>query len=238
MKLGVGFVVCGRIAFTREVVNSILHFNPEITKFPWVIADDNSEPCVRNFFEQIAKEHGIKMTYLWHPERRGINANLKQMFDWARDNVDLLLSYVNDFKALRRIDLQGIIKFFKKNKDAGQVQMFHWKGRIGDRKRERSLTNWVTGGAIGIKKIHKAGSEILHEANWVWVDGVCFTRITYSDYFANALGLPKEEKYIKIAEITKAKNFMRTKLKIYEMQDQPYLHLDHDGTHKTPGTIA
>jgi hypothetical protein len=238
MKLGIGFVVCGRIAFTREVVESILYFNPEIVKYPWVVADDNSEPCVRNYFEKIAKEHKIQISYLWHSKRRGINANLKQMFDWARVNVDLLLSYVNDFKALRKIDIKGVKKFFEENKDAGQVQMFHWKGKIGDKNRERSMTNWVTGKSIVIKETHQAGEELLDEANWVWIDGVCFTRVYSQDYFEGALGLPKEEKYIKMAEIIKAKNFMQTGLKIYEMQDQPYLHLDYDGTHKTPGSIA
>lgn len=238
MKLGIGFVVCGRIHFTRKVVNSILEYNPELANYPWVVADDASEPCVGNFFAETATKNHTILSYLRHPFRKGINANLKQMFDWARKNVDILLIYVNDFVALRRIDVHAIKRFFETHSEAGQVQMFHWKGAIGDKKRERSLTNWITGEPIKIEKEHQAGTEVLIEANWVWTDGVNFTRILKNvDYFEDALGLPREEKYIKEAEIRKGRNFMNTGLKVYELADQPYLHLDADGTQKTPNTI-
>ena len=235
MKFGVGFVTCGRIQFTRQVVESTLKYNPMVKDLHWIIADDNSEPCMRNYFNSL----GLDMTYLWHDKRKGINANLKQMFDSARGRFDLLLILVNDFVCLREIDIPAIVDFFEDNDKAGQVQMFHWKGKLGDKKRERSMTNWITGKPIKTVQILQAGHETLWEANWVWTDGVNFTRILKDvDYFKGAIGLPKEEKYIKIAEITKGKNFVNTGMKIYEMADQPFLHLDHDGKNKTKGTIA
>jgi len=236
LRLGIGFVTCGRIAFTRQVIESLWKYNPVVKRYHWIVADDNSEPCMRNYFNSL----GLDMTYLWHDERKGINSNLKQMFDEARGRFDLLLIFVNDFICLREIDIGGIIEFFQKTPEAGQVQMFHWKGKLGDKKRERSMTNWITGEPIKMTTDSiQAGSETLIEANWVWTDGVNFTRILPDvDYFEGALGLPKEEKYIKVAEITKGKNFMNTGMKIYEMTGQPFLHLDHDGKNKTKGTIA
>lgn len=234
LRFGIGFVTCGRIQFTRQVVESIFKYNPMVKLCPWIVADDNSEPCMRNYFDTLK----LNMTYLWNDKRKGINANLKQMFDDARRKFDLLLIFVNDFVCLREIDIPGVVEFFENNNNAGQVQMFHWKGKIGDRKRERSMINWITNEKIKYCKPVYAGNEVLIKANWLWTDGVNFTRILKNvDYFDGAIGLPKEENYIKKGELTKGMNFINTGMDIYEMQNQPFLHLDHDGTQKTKGTI-
>lgn len=161
------------------------------------------------------------------------------MFDWAKGRgIDLLLILVNDFECTRSIDIPAIIKFFKDNKDAGQVQMFHWKGQIGDKDRERSLENWITKEPIKIVKTHEVGTELLDEANWLWTDGVNFTRILKDhDYFEDAIGLPRDPNYILNGELIKAKNFMKTGLKMYEMQNQPFFNLDWDFNSQTPDKI-
>lgn len=239
MNFGIGFVTCGRIQLTRKVGDSILKFNPIVKKYPWIIADDNSQPCVKMYFDELAKNNNLNMDYDWSEKREGANVNSKKLYTWAqKEGIDLMLILVNDFECTRRIDIPAIIKFFEEHPEAGQVQMFHWKGHIGDRERERSMENWVTKKPIDAFKVHIAGKETLLEANWLWTDGVNFTRIQKDvDYFDGAIGLPKEEKYVQVGELTKARNFIKTGLKIYEMQNQPFFNLDWDFKSQTPGRI-
>jgi hypothetical protein len=155
---------------------------------------------------------------------------MKRLYDYAEMTSDILFFMPNDFECRRRIDFGGIIKFFKEHPEAGQVQMVRWKGeKKGER--PRNPKNWLTGKmAVVSKRGIGAGGETLREATWAYTELLIFNRLK--------LGMNLYQghyKGLKTDETIGGKNFMKTGLKIYEMENQPFWNLDPDGKKQTKG---
>lgn len=234
MKLVVGVMTCNRFKFTKAVVESILKFMPELYECSWCFSDDNSIDGTIEYLHSL--DWHSDGTIVYHPERVGIIQNYYDLWENVQKFGDIALLLSNDFICTRRIDIDGILGFFKSRPCAGQVRLYHYKGRPHKKERECSMTNWVTWKPIVGTGTFRAGSEKLHRANWNYTQLVNITRLGLGvDMFDGLIPIPKDWDFSKgeYDEALQDKNFQKTGLEIYEIKDQPFWHLDHDSKNKT-----
>jgi len=230
LKLGIGVITCKRFNYLKKTLDSLYSYNPSLVELPLVIADDNSHD-----------ETIDKMNHFWpnanivHSKKRvGYPTNVANLILTAqRIGIDVLYWSTNDIECIRLVDFESLVKFFD-NPNVGQIQFIHWKGKLGDKKRERANYNWTTKNPIERETPVKVGSELLIPANWSWTAYSQMQRLNVGDFIGTAINKnPKKEKRMVEAEIIMMNNWYNTGLKNYECQNQPFMNQDWKGDNNT-----
>ena len=197
-----------------------------------IIGDDASSPATVS----LILEYWPKACLLHFNKRSGCSKNIQSVFDYAEGiGLDYLFFSVNDFMCTRKIDFKALMDFMEETPEAGQIQMVHFKGRIGDLDRVRAPKNWTTGKSITVERTFPIGKEWLTEANWSFVTLPSITRLNVCDITKGTIGLTGSgDAFAQKVELMWVKNWYDTGLKNYEVQNQPFIGLDIDITNRTP----
>jgi len=232
MRWGIGIITCERFGYLRKCIESLYYYNPELKKVPLIIGDDASAHGVVDLMKRYWPD-----AFISHfTDRAGCSRNIQRVFEIAEErfNLDYLFFSVNDYECTRKIDFKALLKFMEEMSEAGQIQFCHWKGHIGDKKRERANKNWTTGKPLKIVNEFKCGREILIEGNFSYVNLPAITRLNVCDITKGTIGLEGSgDAFAQKVELMWVKNWHDTGLKNYEVQGQPFISLDIDITNRT-----
>jgi hypothetical protein len=139
------------------------------------------------------------------------------------------------------------------NPKVGQIQFVHWKGAIGDKKRERAAFNWTEefhkpkSRRIPAKfeKSIQVGKERIRKTNYSYVNLPSITRLHQCDITRGTIEREKRsgespDKYIQNIELRWVKNWYETGLENWEIDPdtQPFLGMDIDIKNRTKGIKA
>ncbi len=230
MKMGVGTLTCKRFGYLKKTLDSLFNHNPSLKDLPLIIADDASpeETVLR------IKQNWPWATVIHHPKRKGYPKNVRWLITTAESmGLDVIYWCTNDIECVRPIDFKSLLGFFE-NPKVGQVQFLHWKGKIGDPKRERANKNWTTKEQIKREPQIYVGKEILVPGNWSWTSYTQMQRLGVTNFGRKAVEKnPKIEIRMVEAGLIMMRNWHATGLQNYECQDQPFMNQDADGTNNT-----
>ena len=237
MELAVAVFTCERFNFLQQVLDSLYSWNPQLKEMQLVIADDATNPDdVYKMMKFWPNAHIIRSS-----RRLGANANIRKMYEYCEKILmaDLMLGMPNDFICTRQIDIKPLIKFFD-DSTVGQLQFVHWKGKVGDKKRERALKNWTTGKPIETKEPIMVGFETLIEGNWSFNDLPHIIRLNQVDICGPAMGIDAygDDKMAQKIELLRVKAWYDTGLRNFEIQNQAFFNLDWDHGKRTGGYKA
>lgn len=254
-KWGLGFMSRNRVNYLKKCIDSLfIHNGGYSGKFKdanIIIGDDAST------LENIAE---IKRYFAMHPvfhfrKQRGMSANIKQIYDVAEAYYehDYLFFTVNDFYCTREIDFPALLKFMEDNPKVGQIQFVHYKGKLGDPKRERANYNWTEEHhkpkhkrkAAKCGEFIKVGNERIRKTSYSFVNLPAITRLHQCDITRGTVESERrsnesKEQFIQRMELRWVKNWYDTGLENWEIDPttQPFLGQDIDMTNQTGGIKA
>jgi hypothetical protein len=257
MRFGIGVMTRNRFDYLYKCMKTLLELNPRIDTrkmaygqndldtldYPIIIGDDASDYKII----EKTRDTFYGCDILHFRKQRGMSANIKQVFDFAEAylNLDYLFFTVNDYYCTREIDFPALLQFMENNPKVGQIQFVHWKGEIGDKRRERAAFNWTTKAPVDIGKYVRVGKERIRKTNYSYVNLPSITRLHQTDITRGTIERERgagesADKYIQNIELRWVKNWYDTGLENWEIDPdtQPFLGMDIDITNRTEGIKA
>ena len=247
--VGIGIITRNRYEYLERCVDSLFDNNSYLMDYPLVIGDDASDKDVLSKTQsKYCCYTDWDENYILHfRKQRGMSANIKQVVDLCEAylNLKYLFFTVNDFYNTREIDFPALLKFMDENPKVGQIQMVHYKGVLGDPKRERHAFNWTSGEPEKFGDWKQVGKERLRKTNYSFVNLPAITRLHQCDITRGTIERERRkgerpEKYIQNIELRWVKNWYDTGLENWEIDPatQPFLGMDVDMKNQTDGIKA
>ncbi len=231
MKIVIGIQSCNRLDFTKRVVDSILKWNPEAIDMPWVFSDDGSTDGTQEYIMGLITNLNLDSGTVFLHKQSGITKAMERLVNEAVFYGDVLLYIQNDWEQIRRIDFNGIEKFYNIYPNAGHLHTTKYKGKDGKGRPSSTakLINLYTREEIIPGEAIKLGDETIIPGNWHYCDLPGFTRLELAVRMFDNMVINID------AEGIRTRNVHESGYDNYLLENQPFVNIDYGANKKTPG---